>query len=174
MPRRVLFVCHANIVRSAAAELLSKARNDLSGEWSFESAGVQALVGHHVDTDMAAALAAYGIDASAKPGARQLSGQMIESADLILTFERWHRKWVIQQDPSAARRTLTIRRAERLLAGRPRRVEVLSLFANDDAAYTSADDFADPVGMGRAAAADAAAEIARLLNGILPAIGATR
>lgn len=173
-PRRLLFVCHANIVRSPAAELLSQSRRDLTGEWDFASAGVRALVGHPVDSHMAAALQPYGIDATRRSGAQQLSEPMVDASDLILTFERKHRERVIQHSPAAARRTLTIRRAERLLAGRPRRVEVLSLFGNDDRAYTEADDFADPVGQGAAAAVEAAREIARLLNVILPALGATR
>lgn len=174
MARRLLYLCHANIVRSPAAELLSRARTDLNGEWAFASAGIHALAGHPVDPDMAAALAGYGIHANGRPGGVQLDDRGIASADLILAFEARHRNWVVRHAPAAAKRTLTIRRAERLLRARPRRAEILSVFATDDLAYTPEDDFADPVGQGPAAAVAAAAEIARLLDVILPAVGATR
>ncbi|MBP1326230.1 protein-tyrosine-phosphatase [Leucobacter exalbidus] len=174
MTRHLLFVCHANIVRSRAAELLARDYDGVNGDWEFDSAGVHALTGHPVDTDMGQALAAYGIDTAGSRGARQIDGDHIDAADLILTFERAHRDFVVRNFPVAARRTLTLRRAAQLLENPPRRAEGVSLCVNDDRAYTEADDFADPVGLGPAAAVAAAAEIHQLLAVTLRGIGAIR
>ena len=173
MARQLLFLCHANVMRSPAAELLAQADEGLTGSWGFASAGTHALVGHPVDHEMHNALAAYGIDAATRPGGQQLSAELVNNADLILAFEQTHRDFVARHFPEATRRTVTVRRAAELLANPPRRADGISLCLNDDRGYTAVDDFADPVGKGRAAAEEAAAEIKSLLCVILRGLGAT-
>jgi protein-tyrosine phosphatase len=168
----LLFVCQANIARSASAELIARHLLGTGGAWHVASAGVSALVGHGVDSELAGALHRRGIDASAHT-ARQVDLALLSSADLVLAFEARQRAWVLKESPASVRSTFTIRRAARALQGLPRRAEPLSFLAVDDAPYVDADDFADPYGHGPAAAESAVAEIAELLEVILAAVGAT-
>lgn len=169
MTRQLLILCHANVVRSAAAELLA---NDLVGrarEWSVLSAGTNALRGRPIDPDIGDALRRRTVAVSGHI-ARQATVTDIRWADLILTFERVQREWVLRLDPTASRKTYTIRRAAELL----RSGGFTALLRDgDDRAYVAADDFADPHGKGPAAAEGAVAEIDDLLRVVLPAIGAT-
>lgn len=167
----LLFVCHANIARSASAELLAQQRVGADTSWQVASAGVTALSGHPIDSDLAAALQRRGIDTSAHR-ARQADEAMLAEADLVLVFETCQRAWVLQESPSLIRSTFTIRRAARVLQGLSRRAEPFSFLAVDNAPYTSEDDFADPYGQGPEAAEAAVAEIAALLDIVLPAVGA--
>lgn len=167
----LLFVCHANIARSASAELLAHQRLGADPTWQVSSAGVGALVGHPVDGDLAAALSRRGIDSSAHR-ARQVDAELLGAADLVLVFEARHRSWILKESPALVRSTFTIRRAARVLQGLSRRAEPLSFLAIDNAPYTSRDDFADPYGQGPDAAEAAVAEISDLLDVILPRLGA--
>jgi len=112
-PFRVLYVCTGNICRSAVAERLL--RRDLAARLGarselvqVESAGVRGLVGEPIDADSAAALTALGGD-PAGFAARRLDAELVQGADLVLTANRQHRANVVRLDPSAARRTFTMR-----------------------------------------------------------------
>jgi protein-tyrosine-phosphatase len=112
-PFRVLYVCTGNICRSAVAERLL--RRDLEARLGarselvqVDSAGVRGLVGEPIDADSAAALTALGGD-PAGFAARRLDAELVQGADLILTANRKHRANVVRLDPSAARRTFTMR-----------------------------------------------------------------
>ncbi|GAB3052629.1 hypothetical protein GCM10027053_10840 [Intrasporangium mesophilum] len=168
---RLLFVCQANIARSAGAAALARAMAPATTAWTVDSAGVSALVDHPIDPVMAEALSHRSVDASAHR-ARQLSAHLVQEADLILTFEAAQRAWVLAQHPAAVRSTFTVRRAARILADRPRHGEPLGFLAHDRAAYGPDDDFPDPYGHGLGAARRAAGEIEDLLCVILPALGA--
>lgn len=179
----LLFVCQANVLRSAAAEAISAAAG---GAWRFASAGVSAMVGSAVHRDVGFALAARGISAPAH-SARQLTGPMLRSADLVLTFEVAQRAWAIREEPRSARSVLTIRRAAAVLGtgfpeGSGSEVDPgsdaraahngLELLRADRHRYGPEDDFADPIGSGPDAIAAAVGNIADLLAVILPSIGA--
>lgn len=172
MARRLLFVCHANIVRSAAAELLSRAGVDAEGGWTFRSAGIGALVGRGIDEPIGRLLEGRGIDTSGH-SAEQVSRGLVHEADLILTFEAAQRAWVLNEEPQARIKTLTVRRAARLLSRIPRRADPIAFLAADDAPYDASDDFEDPFGGGLPAAARALVELDGLLAVILPGIDAT-
>lgn len=164
----MLFVCHANIARSASAELLARHHSRTDSGWQFASAGVSARVGQAIDPEIAAALHRRGVD-TAGHRARQADSGLFAQADLVLVFESSQRDWVLREAPRLMRSTFTIRRAAHVLRRRPRRAEPLSFLAADEAPYTDADDFADPYGRGPAAAEHAVNEITELLARILPA-----
>lgn len=168
----LLFVCHANIARSASAELLARQLIGSDTTWQVSSAGVGARVGHPIDHDLATALHHRGVETSIHAG-RQVSDDLLSAADLVLAFESHQRTRILQESPAHVRSTFTIRRAARVLQRMARRSEPFSLLAIDNAPYTDADDFADPYGRGTHIAETAVAEIADLLGVILPAIGAT-
>jgi protein-tyrosine phosphatase len=168
---RLLFLCQANIARSATAELLARHMRPMSSSWDVESAGVRALSGDPIDPVMSAQLGGRGIDTSAHR-ARQATARMVRGADLVLTFEAYQRRWVLEQEPAVVRSTFTIRRAARLLADRPRHGEPLGFLAHDNQSYAGEDDFADPYGRGVEVAAKAVEEIERLLRVILQGLGA--
>ncbi|MBD5786514.1 low molecular weight phosphatase family protein [Cellulosimicrobium terreum] len=117
MPSQVLVVCTGNVCRSPVAQRLLDLRSDASV--AVSSAGTQALVGEPVDPPMVALLRGRGFDPS--PGlARQLTAEMIEEADLVLTMTREHRADVVTLVPRAVRRTYTLLELAALL----REVEV--------------------------------------------------
>ncbi|TKC85870.1 low molecular weight phosphotyrosine protein phosphatase [Trinickia terrae] len=86
MFKNILVVCHANICRSPAAELLFRARRP-HGQIRFHSAGLKACDGASIDSTMQRLLAHQGIDSS-DHRSRRLSPQLIRDADLILVSER--------------------------------------------------------------------------------------
>jgi protein-tyrosine phosphatase len=187
----VLFVCQANMLRSAAAEALARAMvggarvagagsgvkaggAELtpadSSAWHFASAGVRAVVDSPIESDVATALAKRGIDSSTHR-ARQLTGPLLTGADLVLTFEVAQRGWASREQPRRARDVLTIRRAHRLLqAWSPAAGDALALLRADRHRYGIEDDFTDPVGRGAAVIAAAVDEIESMLRAIVPAL----
>jgi protein-tyrosine-phosphatase len=94
----------------------------------------------------------------------------LTTTDLILTFERRHRSWVLKQAPDVRQKTLTIRRAARIAAQAA--PAALMAMQHDADVYGPADDFPDPFRRGAEAAEKAISEIDDLLRVILPAIGA--
>lgn len=111
-PVRILTVCTGNICRSPAAERLIAAR--LGESVQVASAGVRAVVGHPIDPPMAAILRADGVDADGF-AARQLTASQIREADLILVMTRAHRAWVVEEEPSALRRSFTLLEFARII-----------------------------------------------------------
>ena len=87
---KVLFVCTANICRSPMAEAIFNvlAREARVPFWA-ESAGVSALVGEPIAPNAGVALKELGIHAG-NHRARQVSGRVVEEADLVLAMNVWH------------------------------------------------------------------------------------
>lgn len=166
---QLLFVCHANVARSAAAERLARAISPTGTQWRFTSAGTHALVGEPIDPTVAAAAREVGAPLDG-PVSRQATADLVDGADLVLAFETDHRDWLLREAPAAAARIHTIRRAAARLATRPRRAEPLSHLALDDHRYGPADDFADPYGRGPEAARAAVADLRGLLEVLLPVL----
>lgn len=169
MPR-LLFVCHANIARSAAAEVLARSLLGDSSRWTVESAGVRALVGEKIDGVIAGALRERGL-AVGRHSAQQVTNTMLESADLVLAFESTHRMWMLRESPKAVRKTFTIRGAAAMLDHIPRRAAPLAYLSNVKTSGAD-EDFADPYGRGPEVARQAIQDIEALLNRILPGIDA--
>ena len=103
---RVLFVCIGNVCRSPVGERLLAARLP-ADRFAISSAGVGAMVGYAMSKYAAAELEGFG--GSPKGfAARQLTPEMIEEADLLLTATRDLRSAVLSDAPGALRRTFTI------------------------------------------------------------------
>ena len=109
----VLIVCHANVCRSPAAEMLFKARQpaasqskagSLSGTRvapiAFHSAGLRAMNGHAMDPVMQRLLAEQGVT-SGIHYARRLDRQLVRAADLVLVTERAQISAVEALDPAS-------------------------------------------------------------------------
>ena len=103
---KVLIVCIGNICRSPTAEYLLRDR--LRGRaTTVGSAGLAALEGKPIDPLAGALLAEHGIDASAHR-ARQLDGDAILAADLILVMQRAHLASLARYSPHAVGRAFLL------------------------------------------------------------------
>lgn len=164
-PMTVLFVCTANICRSAYADVVARAR--AAEGVRFASAGIQALVGHGIDPEMAQQL--RGIGDPASHVARQLTQQVAEEADLILTMAGEHRRFILDVWPAMGRKTFVLGQAARVLseshADVPRDGLVELLRSNR--ASGVGDDVRDPYRLGPEAAAASARKIDGLLDVLL-------
>lgn len=167
----LLFVCHANIARSAAAEYLARQRLGSDHEWQVASAGVRALTGETIDPTIAQAVRNLGVDPSGHV-ARQVDASMLQSADLVLAFEGMHRSWMLSEWAKAVRKTFTIRSAARLLETIPRRADPLTYLSSNKTPPGGDLDFADPYGKGPEVGQRAVSEIDSLVATILPGIDA--
>ena len=116
-PVRILTVCTGNICRSPVAERLLQAGLDQvqAGAFVVRSAGTRAMVGHPIQPPSADIIRTYGGSPEGF-SARQLTGQLLREADLVLTMTSTHRGEVLQVDASLLRRTFTIREFARLLS----------------------------------------------------------
>ena len=107
---RLLTVCTGNICRSPYAALLLREglRWARPGAFEVTSAGTHALVGRPMDEGSAALLAAKGL-ADDDFRARLLTHQLVSNQALVLVMASEHKDVVIDEAPSAHRRTVTIR-----------------------------------------------------------------
>ncbi|MGJ9411577.1 hypothetical protein ACHAAC_02610 [Aeromicrobium sp. CF4.19] len=103
----VLVVCTANICRSPLAELLLTARLDRR-RFEVASAGVRGWEDHPIDESVQQQALRLGVDGSSFRS-RPLLSVHVANADLILTATREHRGGVLELDPTALRRTFTLR-----------------------------------------------------------------
>ncbi|WP_323119935.1 low molecular weight protein-tyrosine-phosphatase [Burkholderia alba] len=102
MFRNILIVCHANVCRSPAAELLFRALAPRGAQTAraFHSAGIDANEGDDIDPVMSRLLAERGVDASTHRS-RRLSRGIVRDADLVLVSERGQIAAVEALDPYA-------------------------------------------------------------------------
>ncbi len=102
MFRNILIVCHANVCRSPAAEMLFKSPAAARGgpRAPGHSAGVRANDGDGIAPVMRQLLAERGVDATTHRS-RRLSRRIVRDADLILVSEREQIKAVESVDPFA-------------------------------------------------------------------------
>lgn len=90
-PRRVLFVCTANICRSPMAEAIFEAlAADRGLDFEAESAGVAAPEGAPMAREAVAALEEVGIHPGHDHRARPVSREMLRRADLVLAMTPRH------------------------------------------------------------------------------------
>ena len=161
----VLLVCTGNICRSAMAERLGRAYLDdvLGPEASavrLVSAGTRAVVDSTMHPHSALVLQGFG----GEPGnfrARQVTADMANSADLILTMTRAHRGEVLEVAPRALSRTYSLREAAAILDLTDERIDlplgapaergralVQALAAGRSRRRSGADDdVPDPIGL---------------------------
>ena len=111
----ILVVCTGNVCRSPYLE--RRLRAELAGTGiQVTSAGTVALVGHDMDPGSRTLLARAGAD-TAGFEARQLSGDLVAAADLIITAGREHRAAAARLAPAVLRRVFTLRDLADLLDG---------------------------------------------------------
>lgn len=117
---RILVVCTGNVCRSPYIERRLQAALDES--WGVrrvhvESAGTLALTGWPMEPAAEVRLVNAGGTATGFV-ARDLTRELIERADLIITATREHRSKVVQADPKALRRTHALADLAQLCSGR--------------------------------------------------------
>lgn len=180
----VLAVCAGNLHRSPLAEALLRRwatwylPSPLAPHVRAMSAGVVAPAGVPMGERAQRIAAALGADGSSHT-ARRLTDADLGGADLILTASRRLRDTVLQREPSAARRTFTMREAGRIAASldpaSPSSVQDLRDAVGRLADHRSPgdDDIVDPEGRGDEAYAamvaqevPALARLAHLLYGM--------
>jgi protein-tyrosine phosphatase len=164
---RLLFVCTGNLCRSPVAGglALAWARESLQGSPELAlvevlSAGTEAAAGRSMDASSAVALRQLGGDPE-EFVSRQVTPDLLEGADLVLTMTRDQRREVLRMAPRGLRRTFTLTEAADLLARadlRGLRTMPLAARARElgrrlDAARAfrmtaDVDDLTDPVGRG--------------------------
>ncbi len=116
-PLRVLVICTGNICRSPLAEqLLRQAANraGLGGELVFDSAGTHAEVGRDVHPQSVSSAASRQIVIESSI-AKQLTPDLIDGADLVLTATANHRGDVVRSLVQANRKTFTLKEFVRVV-----------------------------------------------------------
>jgi len=101
----ILTVCTGNICRSPVAELLL--REYLDVHVAVSSAGTHAMVGHGIPAELLMPLDAARVEGrNHEP--RQLTESIARGADLIIAMAGDHRTRIVQESPSALRRTFLL------------------------------------------------------------------
>ncbi len=182
-PVRVLFVCTANICRSAYMELRARSLTGDNAGVEFAGAGTHGFNAHAVDKTMASVLSERGVSADLLNGfaSRPLTADLIEAADLVLTAEAAHRQWVLDEVPAAFRKAFTLGQfAESVARVDPnlRGADLVTAVGHRRAGASESHDIRDPYRRGKAAADVAADQIDGLLSAVLgrlaaPAAGQT-
>lgn len=116
MTFRILTVCTGNICRSPLAEQLLRARLAPLGI-AVESAGVSALVGVGMPDPAHEIASQLGVSDADTHVARQVTVDMVRSADLVLAMAREHRRALVELTPAATRKTFTVRELANIAAG---------------------------------------------------------
>jgi protein-tyrosine phosphatase len=182
----VLYVCTANLCRSPVAEHVARAQ--LAGHGAtglpVSSAGVSATGGTLVEAEAGAALRARGLDPAAFRS-RVLSPELVRGASVVLTASRRHREAVLKADPTALRRTFTVRELARYVGAvdlaalppgtAPERLDALvaaagALRGTVRASTPGDDDVSDPFHRGPAAMAACAALLEQASAGLAAAV----
>jgi protein-tyrosine phosphatase len=172
-PFRVLFVCVGNICRSPLGEHLLAAQLP-ADRFEVSSAGVRAVVGEPMNPDAAVHLEPHGLSADGFR-ARQLTPQMVAESDLVLTATTSIRSRVLEDSPTAMRRTFTVLELASLVdtagAGESPSDVVARAAAERSRAVLEDYDVPDPIGRGPEAHARAAElmddAVARIAKGLV-------
>lgn len=168
-PFEALFVCTGNIARSASSEVISKhlaAEYGLEDKWIFSSAGTGALVGHGVYEHVANELIERGYNPEGF-ASRQLNGQIVENATIILVAEKVHADWIVREWPQHHAKIKLLKQVARIRED-ARRAEPLSYLYSHGARPLDSDKLEDPYRRGPAAAKVAVDEVEQSLRMILP------
>lgn len=161
------------------AERLLVARLDGNATATASSAGTRALVGCGMDRTAAQVLREMGGDPE-QHVARQLSLAAVRGADLIMTASTMHRSAVVQADPTAMRRTFTMREFARLGRALPPppdadlRHRVAEVAAQRGVSYPPApgeDEIADPYGAPLPAMRECGRQLAAAVDAVTRSLG---
>lgn len=180
---RILMVCTGNICRSPYAERVLR-QHLPADQVQVGSAGSGALVDHPIAPDAVILLDELGVDAAGHR-ARQLTGDLVREADLVLVLSREHRTAVVRLVPRALRTTFTILEVARLVelvdtqelgmttADRVRRLPaLLGPVRSPNPQGPDADDVTDPYLRGHAAFAEMAHQLDPALDALIRVVSA--
>ncbi|MGV8909828.1 MAG: hypothetical protein ACOH1Y_12665 [Propionicimonas sp.] len=114
----ILFVCEGNVCRSVlAAGVLQKALSITQGV-TVASAGTHALVGDAADTMTLGIAARLGVSLD-EHRARQLTPDLLATADMVVTATRQIRSTAVQTYPPSVKYSFTMRQLARILKATP-------------------------------------------------------
>ncbi|WP_241901551.1 adenylyl-sulfate kinase [Nocardioides houyundeii] len=173
-PLKVLFVCTANICRSAFMEVTARHLAGDRTDIEFSSAGTHGFKDHALDGEMAAVLApaVEHDDFASRPVTRDL----IDDADLVLTAESTHRTYLLEEHPQAFRKVFTLGQFAEVAGGSDLHGrDLIESLGRQRGAARPEHDIADPYRRGPQASAEAGQRITALLETVIPALtGETR
>ena len=169
----VHFVCTANICRSAYMELVARHRLGPDSPVTVSSSGTHGFRDRRMDRTMAGAL--DDVDHE-EFRSRELTAAMVDEADLVLTADRAHRQFVLEDHPAWFRKVFTlgqfaevVRRA-REAGDTSTGVDLVRAAAGMTGIAQVDADVADPFARGPVAAKACARDIDALLDVVLPAL----
>ena len=108
--KKVFVICTGNICRSPMAKALMQreiAARGLSEAVNIDSAGTFAVVDYPASEGSVRAMARRQLDIS-DHRAKQLTGQMVQDADVLVVMEERHRRSIFINWPRAIRKTLLL------------------------------------------------------------------
>ena len=168
---RVLFVCTANICRSAYAERRTPSFIPAGHRLAVTSAGVFGLGRARMDPPMAEMAKARGAVDVEGYRSKPLSPELLAQSDVLLTMETAHRTAILDDHPGLNNRVFTIvqfadaiERVDPSTAGRALIGEAARLRGQ----ASPDDDIRDPYRRGAKAARECADELDGLLQVIVP------
>lgn len=149
-PYKILFVCTANIARSAYADVVASPQAPEGVE--FSSAGTHALVGRGIYPTIAQFIGERGDPAAHT--ARQLTRQIATDVELIITMNTSHRRYILDEWPSLGRKAYSIGQVARGLTDIPAGLTLDGLVSHlwNQRTVADGDIVTDPFGRGPEAA----------------------
>jgi len=169
VPITVLFVCTANICRSAYAEVIARHLAGSRSDVIFSSAGTQG----HASQPLNAEIAEFLPEGVAQDGfaSRRVTRDLVDRADLVLTAEASHRTFLLEEYPHAFRKVLTLGQFAEAAGGIVLRGrELITAVGLRQPPVRPEHDVRDPYRRGRAVNARSAAQIEELLVTVVPAL----
>jgi len=169
---RVLFVCTANICRSPFMQLLTD--HLAAGGLEVSSAGTHGFDGRPIDAEMTGPLLTRGVGPATLEGfrSRPLTPDLVAGADVVLTAEAAHRKFILEELPGALPKVFTLGQLAAAVADADGATgaDVVRAIGARRPPADPALDVPDPYRRGSEAARDCADQVESLLRVAVPAL----